>query len=226
MDNYNKKKPIETIDKMRMVEINTYNTKLYKNSIKMLKIFITTIIAVIALNVLNKIISLPRFINNAVFILILIIGCGYLLRNMWDLYWRDNMNFDEYNWYNMGNYKPTVIEYDEKHFSPKIVIDNIINSTEDLAKKMSKDIGIECIGSECCGPHQEFDKKNNKCIHSESNEHMKKHVEKANASTKEITEAYTQLSSIYPSLLNDSHEIESYKIDNNYKCKYNNYALY
>ena len=82
MDNYNKKKPIETIDKMRMVEINTYNTKLYKNSIKMLKIFITTIIAVIASNVLNKIISLPRFINNAVFILILIIGCGYLLRNI------------------------------------------------------------------------------------------------------------------------------------------------
>jgi hypothetical protein len=85
-------------NKLRMVQINTYFGKKYKAYTELMKIIIIMFIIIIIFSIISKFGFIPKNINMAIITLIFLIGIIFILRKIWDISTRDNMNFDEYNW--------------------------------------------------------------------------------------------------------------------------------
>ena len=84
-------------NKMRMTEINTYYNQKYQMQINLLKYIIAISIVIIILGYIRKIELIPNSIVNALIIVILVVAGGGLSVKLYDIYSRDNMNFDAYD---------------------------------------------------------------------------------------------------------------------------------
>ena len=92
-------------NKMRMVEINTYYNKKYKAYANLVYLLIILTLPILVLSILRKRNLLPATIVDVLIAIIMVLGGYLVLRNIYDLMWRDNMNFDEYNWWYNGRCK-------------------------------------------------------------------------------------------------------------------------
>ena len=153
-------------NKMRMVEINTYYGKRYKAHIALIKQVLVIFVLLLILGILMRIGLISAFIPNSVFYglgtLVILIGGYGVIKNIIDLATRDNMNYDEYNWFfNPNNAKPTVYEYDVAQLKG---VSPYIQGAEDELTTMAKSMNFGCIGQNCCSSGMTFDDVSKKCV--------------------------------------------------------------
>jgi len=151
--------------KMRLVQINTYYGKRYEYQTQLMKKIIIVCIPLIVLFVLKKKGLLPELISNYLLGITIAVGAIYIIRDMWEIHTRSNMNFDEYDWKyeDPSAYAPSIWEYNKKNF---LKMDNPF-------KHLLKNLGI-CVGDSCCSDGLYFDKKKQKCIVPSSDENIQK----------------------------------------------------
>jgi len=147
------------INKLRMVEINTYYSKKYLAYSNIMKIIIVICIPILILIILSKLKLLPSNITRGISIFIILIGSFYISTRIYDLFIRNNMDYDEYDFpfdsrqqlkEDIGNSK-NISQVLEQEF-------------KDIIDPAKSKFGIGCIGEECCSKNMSYNKEENKCI--------------------------------------------------------------
>ena len=141
--------------KMRLVQINTYYGKRYESQTQVMKKIIIVCIPLIVLFVLKKKGLIPELISNYLLAITIVIGSIYVVRDIWEIHTRSNMNFDEYDWKydDPSNHAPSIWEYNKKN----------LLKVENPFKNLLNNLGI-CVGDDCCSDGLFFDKKKQKCV--------------------------------------------------------------
>ncbi len=139
----------ERNNKIRLVEINEYYGDKYEEHAQLMKIIIFTLIPVILLSFLYNKGLLPNSIYRFLIIVISIIGAVYLWRRYASIITRDNMNYQEYNWY----------------FDPNLATSGSTTTSADpwLSTSSGSSYGT-CIGQACCSSGQVYDSTSNQCV--------------------------------------------------------------
>jgi hypothetical protein len=146
--------------KLRMVEINTYYGKRYKAHAELMQMIIIICIPFLVLGIIKKkgVIQNNSIVNyiTAILIIIAVIIIGIKL---YDISRRNNMSFDEYNWFfDPATNDPTVYQYD---------MQSLLGTEGSISQKISdlaQNIGAGCVGKECCDANGlEYDKATEKC---------------------------------------------------------------
>ena len=103
-----------------------------------MKIIIILCIPLLILAILTKKNVISGNIGVILTGIIIAIGLLFVFRKIYDITMRDNMNFDEYNWFfDPSAMDPTVYQFD-------------VDAITKLKTNLQADIGLECIGSSCC----------------------------------------------------------------------------
>ena len=137
----------EKNNKIRLVEINTYYGDKYAEHAQLMKIIIFTLIPIIILGFLNNKGILPGTIFNILLIIISVIGAYFFWRRFASIITRDNMNYQEYDWYFDPNNAPT----------------GSSSSSDPWAS--DSNYGT-CIGDACCSDGLTYDASMNQCVPS------------------------------------------------------------
>ena len=146
-------------NRMRMVEINTYYGKQYKAQTRVMKLIIFVFLLLLVLVIVQNNGLLPDSISALLLFIVFIIGGFYIIYRILDIYWRDNMNFDAYDWqFNPNTQKPTTTYDPNKYFG-------IIGDTH-IKDNALNFVGIDCIGNDCCSSGTTYDSISRKCIKS------------------------------------------------------------
>jgi hypothetical protein len=144
----------QTDTKKRMVEVNTYYGQRYEDQSKIMKIIIMFCIPLLLLFILKKKSLLPPTISNYLIGTTIAVGAYIVMRKVWEVSTRSNINYDEYNW----NYEdpsvhnPTVWQYNKE---------NAFNFDNPI-KNLLGNLGL-CVGSTCCADGLYFDTNKQKC---------------------------------------------------------------
>ena len=163
-------------NKIRLVEINTFYGKQYDAHKQIMQIVVIICIPVLILTVLASKGILPPKITALLTGIIIIIGLFIIGAKIIDLSNRDNMNFDEYDWY---------FNKDEAPTSSTETTTDTSSSSDPWATPT-----YTCSGAECCYEISTFDSVQNKCIPT-----AQYNANQATTSTSETeTEAFTVLS--------------------------------
>lgn len=141
--------------KMRLVQVNTYYGKRYERQTLLMKKIIIVCIPLIILFALKKKNIIPELISNYLLGITIAVSSIFIIKDIWEINIRSNMNFDEYEWkYEDPNvYSPSIWEYNKKNFL----------KMENPFKNLLKNLGI-CVGDDCCSDGLFFDKKKQKCV--------------------------------------------------------------
>lgn len=137
----------EKYNKLRLVEINTYFGKRYDAHSRLMKTIVYICIPVIILAVLANKGILPSNIYKLLVVIILVIGAVLIGLQLIDMSNRNDMNWDEYNWYFDKNNAPS---------------DNTEGTSSDPWESTST--SITCIGSACCYEGSTYDSEQNMCV--------------------------------------------------------------
>jgi hypothetical protein len=140
----------EKNNKIRLVEINTYYGDKYAEHSQMMKIIIFTLIPVIILGFLNNKGILPNMIYNILLVIISVIGAYFFWKRFASIITRDNMNYQEYDWYFDANSAPT-------------------GSSSSSDPWLSNSNLGTCIGDSCCSEGLTYDASMNQCVPSTTN---------------------------------------------------------
>ena len=137
-------------NKIRLVEINTFYGKQYNAHKQIMQIIVIICIPVLILTALASKGIIPPKITTLLTGIIIIIGIYIIGAKIIDLSNRDNINFDEYNWYFDKTAAPT-------------------NSAETTSNSSSSSdpwttSSLTCVGAECCNDNSTYDETQNKCI--------------------------------------------------------------
>jgi len=140
--------------KRRMVEVNTYYGKSYESQSNLMKIIIFICAPLLILFILKKKSLLPPMISNYAIGITIAVGAIFVIRAMWDIYTRSNMNYDEYDWNfeDPSDQSPTKWEYNKA---------NLLNLDNPL-KTLLANLGL-CVGSSCCANGMFFDEVKQLC---------------------------------------------------------------
>lgn len=137
----------EKNNKIRLVGINTYYGKQYNAHKDIMKIVVYVCIPVLLLTILANRGIIPAQLNALISGIIIIIGVILVGYQIIDLSNRDNMNFDEYNWYfDKNNVETNRTNIDTTNTDPWSTVDT------------------SCVGAECCDADNRYDSQQNKCI--------------------------------------------------------------
>lgn len=144
--------------KMRMVEINTYYSQKYRAQTDLVKTILMFAIPCLVLAILQKKGFVPKNIGNLAMAIIIAVGIVIVFRKYWDISSRSNMVFDEYKWsWDPAANKPTVLEYDLDQLK------KAGSSLEDEANTFVQQLGLGCLGKECCDTGTTFSSVTQKC---------------------------------------------------------------
>jgi hypothetical protein len=135
----------EKNNKIRLVEINDYYGDKYAEHASLMKIIIFTLIPVIILAFLNNNNILPNTFYYILVGIIAIIGSLYFWYRYASIIARDNMNYQEYDWY----------------FNPSAAPKGSADSTDPWA---TTEFPGTCIGELCCSDGQTWNTDLNQCI--------------------------------------------------------------
>lgn len=137
-------------NKIRLVEINTYYGKQYNAHKQIMQIIVLICIPVLLLTGLASKGILPPKLSSLITGIIIIIGIYIIGAKIIDLSNRDNLNFDEYDW------------YFDKEAAPTNSSETNTSSSSDPWATSS----LTCVGAECCYDNSIYDEVQNKCIPS------------------------------------------------------------
>lgn len=132
-------------NKRRLIQINTYYGKQYDAYSSVMKYILLICVPILILSLLSSKDFIPENIYNFLVIIILVIGFIILIRKIWDIYLRDTMNFDEYQW----------------PFKPSFTPGSGSTSTTSTTTTTST---TPCVGSLCCSDTEMYDQTLNQCI--------------------------------------------------------------
>ena len=135
----------EKNNKIRLVEINDYYGDKYAEHSKLMKIIIFTLVPVIILAFLNNKGILPNTIYYILVIIVAVIGSYFFWTTFASTIMRNNMNYQEYDWY----------------FDPNAAPSGSASSTDPW---LSLNAHGTCIGQMCCSDGQTYDSDLNQCI--------------------------------------------------------------
>jgi len=162
-------------EKLRMVEINTYYGKRYQTHIELIKLLIYISCLMLILIILIKKELIPLSIGKGAIGIVIAIGGFFLVRKLIDVYFRDNMDYDQYEWLDIPtNNEQTVIQFDEEQLGiigsglESGLKSEFLNIEEDVIN-LAHDLGLDCIGEGCCSAQMNYDKEKKKCIDKVSN---------------------------------------------------------
>jgi len=141
----------EKNNKIRLVGINTYYGKQYNAHKEIMKIIVFVCVPVLILTILANKGIIPSQLNALVSGIIIIIGIILVGYKIIDLSNRDNMNFDEYNWY-----------FDKKNAASST--STTTSTTASASTDPWATTESTCIGAECCNDNNTYDSTQNKCI--------------------------------------------------------------
>jgi hypothetical protein len=136
----------EKNNKIRLVEINDYYGSKYAEHGKLMKIIIFTLVPVIILAVLNTKGILPNNIYYILITIVSIIGAVFFWKTMASILTRDNMNYQEYNWF----------------FDPDSAPSS--GGTGNDNPWITNKLPGTCIGQACCSDGQVWDSDLGQCI--------------------------------------------------------------
>jgi len=149
------------IQNMRLTEINTYYNELYRAYSQVLIKVIVLCLPIIFLTTLVQRELLPINIAYGLGYIILIIGLIFIIPAILDIYRRNNMVFNEYDFFFNPKKNPAVKEHNE-------------NELKGLDSQYLKDIKLieegDCLGPDCCSKRMRY--VNDKCV--VATEHDKK----------------------------------------------------
>jgi hypothetical protein len=136
----------EKNNKIRLVEINDYYGDKYAEHSHLMKIIIFTLVPIIIIAFLNNKGILPNMVYNILIVIVSFIGAVYMWKSYTSIIMRDNMNYQEYDFY----------------FDPKSAPKGSTENGDDpwLSLKMPG----TCIGQSCCSDGQIYDSNLNICI--------------------------------------------------------------
>ena len=134
---------IEQNNKVRLVEINDYFGDKYAEHSQLMKIVIFTLVPIIILIFLKNKGILPNIVYTVLVVIIALIGIYFFWYRFASIITRDNMNYQEYDWYT-PNVAPT--------------------GSASLDDPWSG-IGVgTCVGQYCCSEGQTYDSSLNQCV--------------------------------------------------------------
>ena len=136
----------EKNNKIRLVEINDYYADKYSEHSKLMKIVTFTLIPIVILLFINKTGFLPDNIFYIIAIIIFLIGLYFFLKTFASISMRDNMNYQEYDFFNVGSQKDKG------------------STTLSSDPWMSANNFGTCIGQECCATGATYDASLNQCV--------------------------------------------------------------
>ena len=139
-------------NKLRLVEINTYYGKQYNAYKDVAKNIVYVCILVLIVVILGKKEIIPGNIYIALNVLIISIGAIIIGRQIIKLSNKDNMNFDEYNWY-----------FNKAEAPASTTLSDPTSSSSSNPWSMPT---IACIGASCCNQADGFtyDSTQNMCV--------------------------------------------------------------
>lgn len=137
---------MEKTNKIRLVEINNYYGDKYAEHGTLMKIIIFTLIPVIILAIINKSGILPNIIYYILVVIIAAIGGYFFWLRFGSIITRDNMNYQEYDWY----------------FDASAAPSGSATSTSDPWASLSS-MGT-CVGQACCSAGQLYDETIDQCV--------------------------------------------------------------
>lgn len=135
----------DQINKLRLVEINRYYGDRYSEHSKIMKIIIAMFLPILILSILAKKGFLPSRIYSVLVIIISLIGIVYLGKTYMSIISRDNMNYQEYNWYFDASTAPTTTT-DGSYNDPWVGSQTL------------------CQGQQCCYTGSTWDASQNLCV--------------------------------------------------------------
>jgi hypothetical protein len=134
----------EKNNKVRLVEINDYYGDKYAEHSQLMKIVIFTLVPIIILIFLKNKGILPNTIFTILVVIIAFIGIYFFSYRFGSIITRDNMNYQEYDWY----------------FNPS----GMTSGSGSLDDPWSGiDVGT-CVGKFCCSDGQTYDSSLNQCV--------------------------------------------------------------
>jgi hypothetical protein len=134
----------EKNNKIRLVEINDYYGEKYAEHSQLMKIVIFTLIPIIILIFLKNKGIIPNSVYTGLVVIIALIGIYFFWYRFASIITRDNMNYQEYDWY----------------FNPNAVPSGSSSSNDPWG-------GLEmgtCVGQYCCFAGQDYDASLNQCV--------------------------------------------------------------
>ena len=76
-------------------------------------------------------------------LVIIIVGGYFLLRQIADLWWRDNMNYDEYDWdFDPADHHPSVYEYDLHQIDQSQLGDSMKQDLDSVESDLKRDLPL------------------------------------------------------------------------------------
>jgi len=133
-------------NKLRLVEINTYYGKRFKSYKDLMKIIVIFSIPILLLTFIYNYDLLPSKLYAFLVGIIIIIAIFVIGFQIIDISNRDNMNWDEYDWYFNKSLAPSDKTKDSKYTNPWITP------------------SLTCIGEQCCSNGDIYDSSLNKCV--------------------------------------------------------------
>jgi hypothetical protein len=135
---------VEKNNKVRLVEINDYFGDKYAEHSQLMKIVIFTLVPIIILIFLKNKEILPNSVYNVLVVIIALIGIYFFARRFGSIITRDNMNYQEYDWY----------------FNPATAPAGSGNLDDPWS---GVNVGT-CVGQFCCSEGQTYDSTLNQCV--------------------------------------------------------------
>jgi hypothetical protein len=141
--------------KMRLVEINTYYGKRYEAQSHVMKKIIMICIPVLIIFIMKKKSLIPETISNYLIGLIIAGGAFWLMFDIWDIYTRNNMDFDQINFGfdDPANIAPSIWEYNKANFF----------NLNGLMQNLMGNLGL-CVSDSCCADGTKYNATKNKCM--------------------------------------------------------------
>jgi hypothetical protein len=132
-------------NKIRLIEINNYFGEKYAEHSNLMKIIVWVLLPILVLAILNRKGFLPTRIYYILVIIITIIGAIYFWSRLYSIFYRDPMNYQEYDW----------------SFNPKAAPQGN-NANTSNPWSIPGGLGT-CIGDACCTTGMSWDSTLNKC---------------------------------------------------------------
>lgn len=141
--------------KMRMVQINTYYGQRYEAQSHVMKKIIMICIPVLIIFILKKKSLIPETISGYLIGIIIAGGAFWIMFDVWDIYNRNNMDFDqiEFQYDDPASMTPSIWEYNKTHMF----------DFNNLLKNLMANLGL-CVSDSCCADGTKYDSNKNKCM--------------------------------------------------------------
>ena len=149
---------VEQNQKVRLAQINEYYSEKYTEHALLMKIIIAILVPILILAILNNKGILPDSAFNGLVVVIGIIGSFFFGKVMFSIFYRDNMNYQAYDW-----------GFDASNAPTRSTSSDADASGNSDPWKSTTTIGLNCIGDACCGSGMTFDASSNLCVISSNN---------------------------------------------------------